>query len=140
VTVAAEQFSITDFLEIQRLMFSFNARFDDGDPDGFAALFTEDGFLDAGSGPCPTDEDRRAKVIDSRSRPPHRHYTTNVLIDPDENDPSKARSYGHYIYMELIDGTIQTKSFGTYKDELVKQDGRWLFKHRKATADKQLAG
>lgn len=135
MATAAETFTIEDYLEIQRLMFSFNVRFDEGDADGFSALFTEDGHLNAGSGPCPTDEDRRAKVIDSRSRPPHRHFTTNVIVDPDESDPNRARSYGHFIYMELIDGTYVTKSIGTYKDELVKQDGRWLFRRRTATSD-----
>jgi hypothetical protein len=130
------KFDVSDYLEIQRLMFSFNVRFDEGDADGFAALFTEDGFLDAGSGPCPTDEERRAKVIGSRSRPPHRHFTTNVIIDPDPSDPNRARSYAHFIYMEVVDGTTETRSIGTYNDELVKQDGRWLFQRRKATSDK----
>jgi hypothetical protein len=134
VTTAAEPFAITDFLEIQRLMHTFNLRFDEGDADGFAALFTEDGVLDASNGVCATQDERRAKVLGAHSRPPHRHFTTNVVVDPDPDDPSRARGTACYIYMENVDGETVTRSIGTYTDELRKQDGRWLFHHRVARA------
>jgi hypothetical protein len=131
MTLAPAAFEVADYLEIQRLMYSFNVLFDEGDGDGLAALFTEDGLLDGASGACVTQEERRKKVIDSRSRPPHRHFTTNVIIDPDPADPTRASAFACFIYMELGANGIETRSIGTYTDELVKQDGRWLFQVRR---------
>jgi len=127
-------FDITDYLEIQRLMHQFNLRFDDGDADGFADLFAPDGVLESASaGASATPEARRAKVADaSARRPAYRHFTTNVVIEPDGDE--RARATSCWLYMELHDGTIVTRGIGTYTDEIVKSDGRWLFFRRTATA------
>ncbi|HEX4518320.1 MAG TPA: nuclear transport factor 2 family protein [Gaiellaceae bacterium] len=126
-------FEVSDFLEIQTLMYQFNQRYDEGDADGVVALFTPDGV--SGSRGKTRDHDAiRTHVKDSKTRPPHLHFTTNVVIEPVSGDPLRARARSCFIYMSMEGGGAETKSFGTYADELVKQDGRWLFKERMAAA------
>jgi hypothetical protein len=133
--ISHDSFSISDLLEIQRLAAEFNLRFDEGDPDRFNELFAPDGVLVSRTGGV-TAADRSEKVLDSRSRPPHRHFTTNHVIDPDPQNSSQARGLACWIYVELVDGNVRTNSVGTYTDEYVKHDGRWLFKSREAVAEK----
>jgi hypothetical protein len=134
MTGAAEPLQVSDLIEVEQLIREFNLRFDAGDAVGFADLFTEDGVLEAGSGRCATHAELRAKIIDSTSRPPHRHFTTNTVIRPVPGDPSHAYATSTWIYMEQREGRIETRGFGTYTDELVKRDGRWLFQHRIAAS------
>jgi uncharacterized protein (TIGR02246 family) len=134
--MTSSTFDFSDYLEIQRLMHTFNLSFDAGDANTFAGLFSPDGVLVSRSGTCVTAEERRQKVLESAARPPHRHFTTNAMIEPDPADPLRASATACFIYMELDPDRVETRSMGTYRDELVKHDGRWLFQRREAVTER----
>lgn len=57
-----------------------------------------------------------------------RHYTTNVLID---GDGARARAESYVLAITGPAGSRNTAT-GRYEDELVKRDGRWLLRTRRA--------
>ena len=60
-----------------------------------------------------------------------RHYTTNLVVTGD-GDRASARSYVLAFVGEP--GTLQTTT-GRYEDALVKRDGRWLLRERRAVIE-----
>jgi hypothetical protein len=115
------------------------------DPDGYAAVFTEDGVLDWARGEVKgraairefmasgTYDLRKlnfapAQTPDGREWPPMvRHMITNQVI---EIDGDSARGISYWInYGNNADRRkIELLSFGSYDDEFVKIDGQWFFK------------
>jgi hypothetical protein len=128
--LTTETFEISDYLEIQTLLHQFNLKFDEGDGDGVAGLFTADGAISSGDKVRDSLEEIKAYVLDAAKRQTHRHFTTNIVIDPVPGDPLRANAQACFIYMTFNAGGPTTQSFGTYSDQLVKQDGRWFFERR----------
>jgi hypothetical protein len=57
-----------------------------------------------------------------------RHYTTNVVI---RGDGERAQAESYVLAITGPSGT-RTIATGRYEDELVKHDGRWLLRSRRA--------
>ena len=62
------------------------------------------------------------------------HTLSNISITPLQDDEASANSY-FVIYRTGDDGVTRFHACGEYEDHLVRQDGRWLFKKRKAIVD-----
>lgn len=96
-----------------------------------AALFTEDGVWETAFG---TGRGRDGIVAQARSiaatgpRPRRAHLTTNIVITLD-GDSAQVRS--NWTVVQNMPSGPGISSGGAYFDQVVKQDGRWLFKHRR---------
>lgn len=67
---------------------------------------------------------------DATSRPRTRHQIINHVIDV-EGDVAKTTAYWFAITNRTPQTDVQLLYFGHYEDELVRVNGRWLFKARK---------
>jgi hypothetical protein len=97
-----------------------------------AALFTEDGTWDTAFGKG-TGRDGIVAQAESISKPgsprPRRvHLTTNIVIALD-GDTAKVESNWSVIQNSASGPKIG--SAGGYQDQVVKQNGKWLFRYRK---------
>ena len=115
---------------------------DYNDFDAYAECFAEDGVLDYAMGTTLGREAIRAEAkafkanigrifVDWQGHPAKlRHLVQHKAIRI-EGD----RAWNTGLWWEMTnggpEGSPATPSFGTYEDELVRVDGRWLFKRRK---------
>ena len=125
---------------IREVLAEYCFRLDGGRYDDMAALFTEDGTWDTafgkGSGRAAIAglaRDIRAKAGDNRPRAIH--LVTNIAIALD-GDSAEVRS-NWTVVQNSPDGP-KIGSGGAYLDQMVKQNGRWLFHYRKI--DRFIAG
>lgn len=70
------------------------------------------------------------------SRPRTRHQIINHVIDVNGNT-AKTYAYWFALTNNTPQKDVQLLYFGHYEDELVKQNGRWLFKKRKVYNESQ---
>jgi uncharacterized protein (TIGR02246 family) len=97
-----------------------------------AGVFTEDGTWDTAFGKGTG----RAGIVaqaESISRPgavrPRRvHLTTNIVI---ALDGDTATVMSNWAVIQNSEGGPKIGSAGAYQDQVVKQDGKWLFRYRK---------
>jgi uncharacterized protein (TIGR02246 family) len=142
VTAPAHASYADDRAEIENLMARYLFALDFRDAPAYAATFTEDGVLDFASGVLTgrkaigefvntlgnnaSQAVREASALMARSR----HNVTNIAIDVD-GDRAKARAYWTSVRIGDGGNGVQIISYGHYEDELVKQNGKWLFAKRK---------
>jgi uncharacterized protein (TIGR02246 family) len=122
--------SAEDMLAIQQLVARYALAVDTDDADAFLASFTEDGrFSSAFANAAGREELRamRGRGIPGRTR----HIITNLIIEGD-GDTASVRAYLLSTRPVLQDSTV-----GTYENDLVKVDGRWLFKHVRVFRDER---
>lgn len=62
------------------------------------------------------------------------HQVSNIEITGLKEDEAKARSY-FVIFRTGTSGVSEFHACGEYEDEVVKRDGRWLFRRRNAIVD-----
>lgn len=97
-----------------------------------AALFTEDGTwhtdFGKGTGRAGIIEHARSLRSGDGPRPRGVHLTSNIVI---ALDGDKARVQSNWIVAQNTDTGPKVSSAGGYTDDMVKQDGRWLFRYRK---------
>ncbi|MBO9602054.1 MAG: nuclear transport factor 2 family protein [Novosphingobium sp.] len=131
-----------DRAEIEDLMARYLFAMDWADYDAYAEMFTEDGELEyargTAKGRAAIGESVRAFkaaigqiYTDSRGRPAIlRHILAQTVIRV-EGD----RAFAVALWWEMANDGPGDKpkagTFGTYEDELVRQDGRWLFSKRR---------
>lgn len=132
-----------DRAEIQELQGRYLFAMDWRDADTYASTFTEDGVLDwargvekgraairaAVLGMRETDAKEAAKTPGKRPAK-RRHNITNTIIKIDGNK-ALSRSYWTSYYNNNDQRAPQIDGYGHYEDELVKQNGKWLFTKRK---------
>ena len=132
----------SDRAEIEDLMARYLFAMDYHDADAYAECFAEDGVLDYAMGTLEGREalraearvfaDKIAEVFkDWQGNPAKlRHLVQHKAIRI-EGD----RAWNTGLWWEMTnggpEGSVATPSFGTYEDELVRVDGRWLFRRRK---------
>jgi ketosteroid isomerase-like protein len=147
-----------DYIQIERLLMRYAAALNTQDADGYVSLFTPDAVFElrrqAGEPPFlgpfrgrealrkqwfPDDSAAGAKRGETREFGPMRHVTTNYEIDV-HGDTATVRAF----FMEVVSNGANTPpgskpptihAMGRYEDELVKQDGRWLFSKRVVITD-----
>ena len=121
-----------DRLEIEELVARYCWAIDTRDGEALADTFTPDGAFDGGR----RFEGREQLVSFGRGDhvPPNRpetaaqHWVTNMVLAGDANAVT-ARSY--FVRHSIVDNAPVLARVGYYVDELVKVDGRWLFKNRR---------
>jgi len=118
---------------IRELLAEYCFRLDGGQFSDMAALFTKDGTWDTAfgkaTGPAAiADFARGLREKGPQPRPRGVHLTTNIVIALD-GDTAKVRS--NWTVAQNSAGGPQINSGGGYADELVKQNGKWLFRYRK---------
>ena len=96
-----------------------------------AALFTEDGTWDTAFGKGTGHAEVEALVRQLRGsspRPRAIHHVTNVVI---KVDGATAKCFSNWVTVQNSEQGPKIGSAGSYTDDMVKQDGTWLFRYRK---------
>lgn len=116
---------------IRELLAIYCFHLDADEFEAMAALFTEDGVWETAFG---TGRGRNGIVAQARSiaatghRPRRAHLTTNVVVTL-SGDSAEVRS--NWTVVQNTPSGPGISSGGAYFDQVVKQGGRWLFKHRR---------
>ena len=131
-----------DRAEIENLSNRYMIAVDSGDMDSVMATWAADGVLVWADGTEHGKEairkamsgfsQGRAKSVPegATSWPRSRHFILNHVIDVNGNT-AKTLAYWFEITNNSPQKDVQLVYFGHYEDELVKQNGHWLFKVRK---------
>jgi uncharacterized protein (TIGR02246 family) len=131
--------ALEDREEIGRLLVAYATALDARDMGAYAALFARDGEWVGGSGYGRTPEGIRSMLAEKlppnppAPGPTHRHVVSNVVIELD-GDTATAVSSWTLITRTAADVPELTLQ-GTYRDALVREDGRWRFASREAHVD-----
>jgi uncharacterized protein (TIGR02246 family) len=124
---------------IREALAEYCFRLDGGDFAGMAALFTADGVWDTAFGKAEGRAAIAELARDIRARAGERpravHLVTNVAIAL-MGDHARVRS--NWTVVQNSPQGPRIGSGGAYDDEMVRQDGRWLFRTRKI--DRFIAG
>lgn len=135
----AEEFTVTDLLEIQKLVHAYPRRLDSGDLDGVGQLFAHATVHFEGRDPVVCDP---AEVTRSFSVflqlydgiPRTRHMICNLVVEPD--GPGRARASSAVFVLQDAPGVpLQPIITGDYADRFEKVDGHWRFAERFITND-----
>ncbi|HWK41284.1 MAG TPA: nuclear transport factor 2 family protein [Croceibacterium sp.] len=131
-----------DRAEIADLMARYLFAMDYMDADAYAECFVEDGVLDYAMGTTTGREAIRAEAhafreniarifVDWQGNPAKLRHLVQQKAIRIEGD----RAWNTGFWWEMTnagpEGRPKAESFGTYEDELVRVDGRWLFQRRK---------
>lgn len=120
---------LEDLDAIRQLRARYCLYLDTGQWDSVADLFTDDGEFTGMSSPRGREEIRTFFAGLSDSMNGFWHFTTNETIDIDGD-----RADGEaYLYMTCVLDDEPHVAAGRYRDEFVKQQGRWLFHSRTVT-------
>ena len=125
--------AVEDKDAIREVLAEYCFRLDDGRFAEMAALFTEDGTWDTAFGKATgrvaiAELARSLRARAEEPRPRAVHLVTNIAIALDD-----ARGQVRSNWMVLQNGPQGPRvgSGGAYIDEMVRADGRWLFRYRK---------
>ncbi|MDR3539311.1 MAG: nuclear transport factor 2 family protein [Acetobacteraceae bacterium] len=116
---------------IRELLAVYCFHLDDGAFEAMAALFTEDGVWETAFG---TGTGRAGIVAQARGiagtahRPRRVHLTTNIVITLDGDN---AQVQSNWTLVQNTPSGPAIGSGGAYFDHVVRQAGRWLFRHRR---------
>ena len=131
-----------DRAAIENLMARYLFAMDWNDYDTYAECFTEDGELDYAGGITRGRENIRAEAkrfkekvatlfVDWKGNPAKlRHIVTQTVIRV-EGDRAFTTAQWFEMANDGPEGAPKLGTFGHYQDELVRQEGRWLFHRRK---------
>ena len=126
---------VGDHEQIRTLLARYNFAFDAGDASAWAACFTADGAFESTgveSEPVRVEgpdlrafAERQQAINQGRGR----HWTNNEIIEVD-GDHATMRCY-----LLAVTTDRRIAAVGTYRDELRKVDGDWLFTLRHVDVD-----
>lgn len=126
------QLSTEDRQEIAELVARYCWAIDQRRWDGFLELFTDDCRLDFGD-VMGVFEGRagleRFTTVMTGLALFMRHYTTNLIVQGDGAE-AQARSY-----VLALTGPTRNQATGRYEDRLVKVNGRWRIRERRAVIE-----
>lgn len=137
-----------DRAEIENLSNRYMVAVDAGDIETVMSTWHEDGVLEWVYGVEHGKEAIRkamsgfggARPVDipegATSRPRTRHQIINHVIDVD-GDTATTIAYWFALTNRTPQGDVQILYFGHYEDELVREDGRWLFTKRSVYNESQ---
>jgi hypothetical protein len=120
-----------DYIAIQQLYARYAFSVDTGDRDGWLACWIEDGALETSTGQLNQGPEALRRMIDTQLSSPNEkgyHWNGNLVIEPAEFGAT-GKTYLMFVRALTIEGELGYSLY--YTDELVKQDGRWLFRKRK---------
>jgi hypothetical protein len=118
---------------IREVLAEYCFRLDDSRFDEMAALFAADGTWDTAFGKATgcaaiAELARSIRARAGNDRPRAVHMVTNIAI---ALDGERAQVRSNWMVMQNSPDGPRIGSGGAYADEMVKQDGRWLFRYRK---------
>lgn len=118
---------------IRELLAVYCFKLDGGLHQEMAALFTEDGVWDTAFGTGTgragiVAQLEKIAALTPDPRPRRAHLTTNIVIELN-GDTATVRS--NWTVIENSASGPRISSGGEYRDHVVRQGGRWLFKYRK---------
>lgn len=118
---------------IREVLAEYCFRLDDGHFAAMSDLFTADGTWETAFGTATgraaiAELARSLRANAPQPRPRGIHLVTNIAI---ALDGDRARVRSNWIVATNSPGGPKIGSGGGYADEMVKEDGRWLFRHRK---------
>ena len=137
VTMSYQDVPLQDRVDIDNLFSVYAYTLDDGDADGWIALYTEDGVFDVpGINRFEGPEGLRsiANIVIETSKGNWRHTATNVLATPGPHKDEVAVRLRTLVTDWNVDpaGT----QFNDYRGTLVRIDGQWRIKELIATPTK----
>lgn len=129
---------LEDTEAIRELLRDYGRHLDRRDIDAWAALFADDGEWLGGLGHARGREALRGMLADALPPGPpapgegghHLFADQRVEVDGD-----RATAQSRWVFITTTDGRPSLAMLGTYDDELVRVDGRWLFLRRVVTTD-----
>lgn len=131
----SNRLSASDRLEIHELIARYAWTLDTADVEGFVGCFTDDGEMiwDAFEEPDRWQgADKLRGFIQFLATRPNaagrQHHIGNVMVDG-EGDEAEAKSYVTVTFRRG-EGPYPVTFAGYYHDQVVRQDGRWLFRQR----------
>ena len=118
---------------IREVLAEYCFRLDDSRFAEMAALFTEDGTWDTAFGKATgraaiAELARSLRLRADEPRPRAIHLVTNIAI---ALDGGRAQVRSNWTVVQNSSQGPKVGSGGAYHDEMVKEDGRWLFRYRK---------
>ena len=116
---------------IRELMAEYCFRLDNDRFAEMAALFTTDGTWDTAFSKGTGQADIEALVRRIRGtlpRPRAIHHVTNIVI---KGEATTAKCFSNWVTVQNSETGPKIGSAGSYTDDMVKQNGRWLFRYRK---------
>jgi hypothetical protein len=127
--------ALEDEREIRDLLIEYAQRLDGRDHKGYAALFARDGRWSGKLGDYTGPAAIEQMLIDAFGPTPEGfqnlnnfHLMTNMII---RVDGDRATAQSRITYFERSPESRPVAMLaGRYEDELVREDGRWVFKHR----------
>jgi hypothetical protein len=122
--------ALADKDAIRELLAVYCFHLDNDEFEQMAALFTPDGVWETafGTGSGRAGIVAQARSIATGERPRRVHQTTNIVVELD-GETATARS--NWLLFQNSKAGPVIGSGGAYADRLVKQGGRWFFKHRR---------
>jgi len=134
---APETDSVNDRIEIQeKLLYAYAYAYDSKDCESFANLFAIDAVLEVSAKASGRDAIRQGCIARQKNVVGNiktRHNMMNIVFDHLTSRRAETRTYVIITWQKPDDQTITVHATGTYKDVIVRSnDGRWLFKERKA--------
>jgi len=122
-----------DFVEISQLFSQYDYTIDNGDGPGWAENFTADGVFQDPSW-CAKGREQLIGVVGRDKRigkdQEHHHVPAMGPIVYQDRDHATIHSTVMVVRETGFGKTGGIMVTGTYDDVLVRQNGRWLFKHR----------
>ena len=123
--------------EIRELVAAYAHLADTGRFDQLLDLFAEDGVLHGGDAPEARGREEIRRFLtgtgaDLRSVSPValiRHHVSNLSIEV--LGPDEARGIAYFFVVT----DLGPDHWGRYRDQYVRETGRWRFKHRRARLD-----
>lgn len=122
-----------DQLAILELLSRYNQAVGEGDPEGVAACFTDDGYVNGKNGYSQGHAQLRKIGLLATAERQLRHIVTNTIITARAETTAVADVKSHLLYFEVTSAGITFLASGIYTDVVAKVDGEWKFRSRVMT-------
>jgi uncharacterized protein (TIGR02246 family) len=137
-----QQATLMDRIQIEDLLISYMGALDTGTATEYAAHFTEDAVLDV-DGMVITGrkaiEEFIQKLRASNPNTDDRKNKFHMLLNNEKivinGNSATVKAFWTGIASDTVKTTPRFIEQGRYDDEVVKKDGKWLFKKRLITSD-----
>ncbi len=146
-----------DRVAIEQLWAKYAQALDTADPEFYSSLFTPDAYLEVDGKPYKGRQAIQGVVRDIRQKlqvdklpadshgrrfGPIRHILSNLIVDL-HGDRATSESYWTEIISngknaQGVGNPPSVLKMGRYEDELVKQNGKWLYSKRIISGDLQM--
>jgi ketosteroid isomerase-like protein len=119
-----------DYIAIQQLYARYAFSIDLHDVEGWMGCWTDDPVFVISTGETTRGRDALRAMAEAQVVNPNEkgyHWTGNLVVEPTE---AGASGQCYLMFVFAPEGTGEVRIVRYYRDELVKQGGRWLFRQR----------